>query len=511
MATAIRQSTFRVQQERSYVPGLVLMLLALILTAFALLLNSDLTDSFPYFYLIPWITALAVILVIPTVYLYFHGRMTLHDPLVFATWSYIFPAFVIGGLMLAGGWSQPYFLSFIQDANYNLPYTIVLIMLGFAGLAAGYFSPIGRKAGAAVGKFLPKRDFDTSALFIPGLCLLALGTFNTIVALILGVIGYQKSDVVETYSGILFLTTLFWMQGSFLLWYLVFKRGSFDVRSILLMVLLLLTTIGKALFSGNRAALIQVFTSVLLAFLLAGRRLSFKRTVVAGTVLCVCLIAGMIYGTTFRNVKGTENRVSIDQYTGTITETFDQLSSFDLWRNLEFGFASLAERLDTLSSVAVVVSNYEQLQPFEESYGLDNNIWKDLTTFFIPRVFWTDKPVASEARKYSDLYFDYGENSFAITPFGDLVRNYGPVGVPLGMFLFGIVLRFIYRSLVENQPGTAWRAVMYFMLLTSISYEGFYGHLIPYLFKIGTTAVAGLLIVGLVARGLGHYRKAEPV
>jgi len=402
-------------------------------------------------------------------------------------------------------------LNLIQDSEYNLPYTAALIMLGYAGLAAGYFSPFGSRVGAAVARFLPTRDFDTPALLFPGLFLLFLGTLNTAAALVLGVIGYQRSEVVDSYSGIVFLTTLFWMQGSFILWYIIFRRGVFDFQSTLLLGLLLTATIGRALFSGNRAALFQVFIIVILAFVLAGRKLNFVRAAIAGIILSVCLIVGMIYGTTFRNVKGSESQVSIEQYTESIFETFDQVGKFDLKNSLEFALTGIAERLDTLSSVAVVVSNYEQLAPYEESYGLDNNIWKDLSTFFIPRILWNEKPVASEPRKYSDLYFSYGENSFAITPIGDLLRNYGPIGIPIGMFLFGIVIRFIYRSLIEGQPRSVWRATMYFMLIMAISYEGFYGLLIPFLFKVGVTAIGGLLIVGLVARSMGHTRTAEPI
>lgn len=510
MAIVIRNSLVNTRQERSVVPGLILMVAAVLITGFLFILSSDLTQAFPFIYLLPWITGLLAVLAVPTIFLYYRGRLTLIDPLVFASWSYFFPAFVVGGFTLSAGWSQPYFLTFIQDAHYNLPYSVVLIALGFTGLALGYFSPFGSKAGAALSQYLPTRDFDNSALLVSGLFLLAFGTLNTIIALFSGIFGYQKLDVVESYSGIVMLITLFWMQGSFILWFYTFRRQTLDVRSVALVALLVGTTLGRALFSGNRAALLQAFIIVTLAYLLSGGKFNLRRAAIAGALLSFCLVAGMIYGSTFRDIKGTESSISMDQYAGNIVDTFDQVGRLELSDSLEFALIGLAVRLDTLSSVAVVVSNYEQLQPYEESYGLDNNIWKDTTTFFVPRVVWNEKPVASDPRKYSDLYFDYGDNSFAITPIGDLLRNYGPVGVPLGMFIFGIVIRFIYRSLIENQPRTMWRATMYFMLLISISYEGFYGLLIPSLFKVGITAVVGLLIVGLVARGFGYKRTAFP-
>ncbi len=511
MATAFRNLEIRTMQQRSLAPALILMISVVLTAVVLIVLNSDAVISFPYLYLLPWILGMFVVFAAPTAFLYYKGKLTFYDPLVFATWVYFFPSFIMGGIMLTTGFSQPYFLSFIQDAEYNLPYTTVLLMLGFGGMSLGYFSPFGKKAGAALSAYLPARDFDSQALVVPGLVLLFLGTLNTVAALGLGVIGYQRAEVIDAYSGIIFLTTLFWMQGSFILWYVMFRKGTVDVRSIMLFVLLMVATLGKALFSGNRAALLQVFIIVVLAFLLAGGRFNDRRTAIAGVVLSLCLIAGMIYGTTFRHVKGSESQVSLDQYTESIYQTVDEVGRFDVGQGLEFALMGLAERLDTLSSVAVVVSNYEQLQAYEESYGLDNNIWKDLTTFFIPRIFWNEKPVASESRKYSDLYFNYGENSFAITPIGDLVRNFGPIGVPIGMFLFGIVLRLIYRTLVEDQPKMFWRITLYFMLLMSISYEGFYGLLVPILFKVGVTALIGLVIVGLIARSLGHRRSLNPV
>ncbi len=511
MATAIQQQVRKTVQEKALRPAVVLMAIAVMVSVVAVLLSSDIAENFPYLFLLPWIIALAVVLAIPTLILYYKGRLTLYDPLMYATWSYFFPAFVVGGFMLTAGWSDPYYLTFIQDARYNLPYTTVLIMLGYAGLAAGYFLPLGAKLGSVVSRRLPTRDFDSSSLFLPGLFLLVLGTLNTLAALAMGVIGYQRSEIVESYTGILFLTTLFWMQGTFVLWFAIFKRGKLDVRAIVLLVLLLIGTFANALFAGNRAGLLQVFIIVILAFLLAGGRMTFRRTAVAGVLLGVSLAAGMIYGTTFRHVKGSESQVTLEEYTSNIFQTFEQVGRFDLSSTSNLVLMGLAARLDTLSQVGVVVSNYEQLAPYEESYGLDNNIWKDLTTFFVPRVLWHEKPVSSEPRKYSDLYFDYGENSFAITPIGDLLRNYGPFGVPIGMFFFGIIIRFIYRSLIEDQPKLFWRITLYFMLLMTISYEGFYGLLIPLLFKVGITAIVGLLIIGLVGRALGYQRKEQTV
>ena len=266
------------------------------------------------------------------------------------------------------------------------------------------------------------------------------------------------------------------------------------------MTLLIGTSISKALFAGNRGSLIQIFSIIILAYVMSGREFKTKQVAVSGAIMAVLMVTGMIYGTTFRTSRAPRLSRALTAIPPISIATFDEVGRNNNAGLMEFAFVSMAERLDAVSSLAVVVSTYEQLRPYEESYGLDNNIWKDTTTFFIPRVIWPDKPVASEPRRYSDLYFNFGESSFVITPMGDLLRNFGIVGVPIGMLLLGIILRAIYRTLIEDQPRVLWKSSLYFMLLTAVSYESFFGSIIPYLFKIGITALVGVFMVNFMAR-----------
>ena len=480
--------------------SLGLMALAILVAIFFMGYTSDYLESYPYLFLLPWVIALGAVISTPSVILYYRGKFSFADPLVFATWSYFFPAFVIGGVMFSVGLSKPHFISLIQDAKETLPLTIILIGLGFTGLSIGYFLPLGAKIGSLIGDKLPVTDYPSRSFAVPGVVLLVLGVIISVAAFSIGIFGYQKNDEMSSYDGIIFLTTLFWMQASFLLWYIIFRQRKIDVFYIPVLALLVSTSLLKALYSGSRGSVLSIFTIIALAYILAGRRFKLKQMTFASGLLAVGLICGMIYGSTFRQIKGTESDQSADLYSENILRTFDQVGRSDLSESLDFGFSNFAERIDLVSTVAVVVSSYEQLKPYEEAYGLDNNIWIDTTTFFIPRVFWTDKPSASDPRKYSDLYFNYGDSSYAITPIGDLLRNYGIIGVPIGMFILGIIIRLIYRALVEGQKPSVWRITFYFMLLMSVSYEGFYGTIIPNFFKYGFTALLGIVIVNFMAK-----------
>lgn len=452
------------------------------------------------FHLIPWVFVTGIVLAAPSVYLWVKGKFHFYHPLAYAALMYFIPAFFVGGLILSFGISDPYYFSFIQDPKINLPFTMIVVMLGYGGLTIGYILPFGKKIGNAVGKILPDWKWESENLFFPGYLLLLLGMFNTILGYISGVIGYQKLQEIGSYDGILFLLTLVWMQASMLLWLLIFRRNKFDFFSVSTAAILILTSLIKAFYAGNRGGMFGIVLTVMMAYLLAGRRLSLKQGILGGIIAVFCIIGGMVYGTTFRNIKESETRIGMEKYTEHIFDTFEAVSKRNTDSILQQGFYSLAERLDAVSPLAVVVSNYEYLAPYEEGYGLDNNIWKDTITFFVPRVIWKDKPLASEPRKYGELYFNFGDNSFTITPMGDLLRNFGIVGVPLGMMFLGFILRIFYQSLIDERAFSYWRTTLYFMLLTAISYESFFGGIIPYLSKVAVISIFGIILVNFVIK-----------
>ena len=460
-----------------------------------LIFSDDSSNPFREMYLMPWVFLTGAVILAPSFYLYYKGKFNFFHPLTFAAWSYFFPAFFFGGLILASGLSQPYFLTFVEDERYNLPLTLVYVMLGFIGLTVGFFLPYGKKAGDKIFNWLPKWNWKSNQIIIPGLLLLLVGLANTVIAFTAGLLGFQRVEEIGAFDGLLFLLTLFWLEASFMLWLCVFRAKRLNVNYYIIIGIVLVAAIIKSAFQGNRGGLLQVFILIAFAFVLSGKEIKFQHRAFGAILLTLAIVVGMIYGTTFRSIKQTEEQVDIEQYAEYVFQTFDKITEQDTSVTLEKGFVTLAERLEAVSSLAVVVSNYEKLEPYEESYGLDNNIWKDSITFFIPRPLWKDKPVASEPHKYGDLYFNYSENSFTITPMGDLLRNFGPVGVPLGMLLLGFIIRIMYASLIEEKEFSYWRTTLFYMLLTSISYESFYGSIIPYMMRVGFVSIVGILLV----------------
>ncbi len=449
------------------------------------------------FYLLPWCVGAGLVIAAPSLVLLYRGEFNPFHPLVFMAWSYFFPGYFIGGLLLACGYSQPYFLSFIQDESYNLPLTLVYAAVGYACLVLGFTLSPGRRVGRWFSNRLPGWDFKPGRIPLSGLVLASIGLWVTVISFVQGFFGYQHTADIPVYSGLLFLVTMWWGMGSFLLWLYIFRSEGIFLK-LVLFSLITLTMLARASFEGSRAGLVSFVFLVGFAYALSGRKITGLQYAFGSVLVFVALFAGMIYGTTFRQTKGTQQQISVDQYASAVSGTFESISTEDPYSVITDSLETLAGRMDAASSLAVVVSNYEALGPGEASWGLSNNIYLDSVVFLVPRVIWPDKPIAFTPEKYGDLYFSFGDNSFAMTPMGDLLRNFGPIGVPLGMMLLGMIVRVIYSALAEAPKPQFWRAALYFMLLTSISLEGTFSAIVPMLLKVGITAVAGLALVAFV-------------
>ena len=487
-------------QSKVLLISLGLMFLTAVLCVGFLLAEGDVESPLMFPYLLPWIALTAIVITAPIGYKLLKGRFSLFDPITLASWTYFLPVFVFGGLIFAAGLNQPFFVSFIDDPKTNLPLTYFYIVIGIAGLIVGYHIQFAAKLGGYFSRKLPAWNWKPENIILPGIILLIIGFWFNISAFLAGIIGFQRVEQFEAFDNLQYFLSLLVLEGSFLLWTYIFQTKQRDAKFFLVLALLIAIIPLRTVISGSRGGLFHMFIMVAMAYVFSGKKLNPKQSVAFAAALFLVIFFGMIYGTTFRNVKGNESRVDAGEYIGSAAKTVDVISSQNSSAVFSEALANLGERLENVSALAVVVSNYEKLAPYEAAYGLENNIWIYTWTAFIPRVVWQDKPVVSDARAYSELYFNYSENSFPMTTIGDLLRNFGPYGVPLGMMLLGFVLRVLYACLIEDQPSTAWRAMAYFMLVTRISHEGFYGTIFPELIRALLIVAGSVLLIKFIAR-----------
>jgi hypothetical protein len=290
--------------------------LAIVLGVIWLLVADD-GNTFPHVNLLGWLGLTAVSILIPNFILYRKNQFKIYNPIVFASFTYFFPAMVIGGLLFLSGMSNPYFAVFIQDFETDISMTFWAVILGFTGLSVGFLTPIGKIAGSYIESKLPQTDWNPQKIIIPTLFLMTIGILNSFFAFTLGLIGFQKAAEIGEYDGLIYVVTMFSTVGFFLLCLIVFKTPKFSINTWLIALLLVLITVARALLAGNRGSLLSSFIVVALAFTFSARKISFNQKILAGIVLVVFVLGGMIYGTTFRRIKESEARSNVDDYVAT--------------------------------------------------------------------------------------------------------------------------------------------------------------------------------------------------
>ncbi|MBL8181212.1 MAG: hypothetical protein JNL64_06325 [Blastocatellia bacterium] len=498
-----RYNVLNLQRNRPAGFGLPIIVLwgAVLLIGFGVFwLEGGLSGSLEQYYLVPWAVMAGVVVAAPSIYLYFRGKFELFHPLVFAAWSYIFPAFIVGAFIVAFKLVDPYFMVFIDDPEYNLPLTLFYISIGFLGLTVGYFLPVGRMIAEKIEPRFPKWKWNPDKVWTAGGLLLLAGIGVNIIGFLQGIMGFQRLTDYGTFDAVLFFLVVLVAEGSMLLWLGIFGAKQRNATFYIMLALLILFIPLRAALLGSRSTFLISMFPIIMAFTYSGRKISGKNTIFFGIVIAIAVFIGIIYGTAFRNIKGSEGRISAGDYIGQVGATVEYLSNEDPLVVIRDGGQAFAERIENLSSVAVVVSNYERLAPYEESYGLENNIINDTLTSFVPRFLWPDKPPTSDARAYSMLYFSFGDNSFAISPFADLLRNFGPIGIPIGMLILGIYLRLIYRLFVETPSPALYKFVAYLPMLTLVNFEGFYATILPSIIRTVAVLAVSLFIVNLIMR-----------
>jgi hypothetical protein len=192
------------------------------------------------FYLLPWVLLSGIVVLAPSAYLLYKRKFDPFHPLVFAAWTYVFPAFVFGGVIISFGWVNPYFLAFIDEPRYNLPLSLVYVAVGFLGLTAGFALPAGKFIAEKIEPRLPQWQWQPSEVWLGGVALLFAGVGFNILGLVQGVLGFQRITEINSYDSILSFLIILLSEGTVLLWLAIFGvKKKTGVYWIVLIVLIL--------------------------------------------------------------------------------------------------------------------------------------------------------------------------------------------------------------------------------------------------------------------------------
>jgi hypothetical protein len=472
-------------------------------------------DSFSRAQLIPWLLPLLVAFWVPVHHQVSARRLHVADPFVYVTLTYLGPAMGLGTvLFIATGITDiPDFL--ISDPAFSYPLALLYTALAVASFGLGVnFAPAGT-AGHAIGLKMPAFRWSAEALLLPGLLFLLLGAVVQFLNFRTGVIGFQTAEPGRFNAAWFFLGLVF-NFGQFLLWFAILRAARLDWRHIASALLMLILLSFFAVLAGSRGYLLSSWLIAVLACFTTGQRPTIRTIAFIIALGAVSLGVGTAFASAFRALKfetaitAAEQRAerpTPEQLTKMAMRRVTVGEQLDLARHAAGTIATgsfvssslrgVASRLNTLTQLTVLVSNRKTLADQLPS-TLGSGIWIGLATALIPRPLWPEKPLIGDPHSYGTLFFQFATNSFAMTPFGDLLINFGPLGIPAGMFLLGVLMRMIYSALVEQLPGAAGRAAIYALLVSQLSMEGSFGTIVPWLLRVLFIASLATLVTAAI-------------
>jgi hypothetical protein len=507
-------------------------------------------ETYERWKLIPWMLPVGLAILAPIFHQARTGRVAFENPFIYCILTYLGPTFVLGtSLFIVTGITDIPEAALISDPARDYPLALLYTAIAIASFGLGVNLTLADAAGRAAGTKLPAWRWPPDMLLGPGLLFFFVGGIVQFANFSTGVIGFQTVEP-GRFTAMLYFIGLTLNFGQFMLWFAIFSAPKLDWRYISVGAMMLIVLPLFAALAGNRGYLFSSWLIVVLACVTTGQKVTARRAAFLLVLGALSLSLGIAFGSAFRLLKletavtavadrGKQQAKSTDdtnrgkQQTKSTDDTkrqnigptaTDSLSAVEELAEMsmrrvtvgqQFELAGdaaatvatggmmsrvlrgLASRLNTITQLTVLVSNWKALEG-KLPPTLGSSIWIGLVTALVPRAIWPDKPLIGDPKNYGKLFFRFSTNSFAMTPFGDLLINFGPLGIAPGMFLLGALMRLLFAALIEQAPGAAGRAAIYALLLSQLSMEGSFGTIIPWLLRTGLVAMIAVLITAVL-------------
>ncbi len=210
-----------------------------------------------------------------------------------------------------------------------------------------------------------------------------------------------------------------------------------------LFVIILSSEVLWGAISGMKNLIFQNFLAVALVCSVMTRRLNLRWLVLPVLGIILLFPVNLAYRDLLRG-KGSQE-VSSFQGAGRATQMALQKATQQgtnpgaLWTT---GIANTLERMDLLTNFAQVLALGPRL-----SFVKGDEPWWMLPIYpFVPRLLWPSKPIELEADRFG-IAIGARNSGTAITYQGSLYINFGLFGIPVGMFVLGLVVQWITNRL----------------------------------------------------------------
>lgn len=436
------------------------------------------------------------------------GPLDPFHPLLYSAWFYLLPMSVIKPIYLAIGNYSPY-LSTTNNPQYYLHLALLYVIVGWAALIAGFHLPFVTKIGEKLRcpSFLRA---DLSRIPVP---FAAFGIGLIFVLILIVEHAYGASLSLAGGNGSVVSVALpFSTLTSMALFLLVYgPPGKKPAVWKWCLVVVVTLTLLLGLISGSRANLSTVVILMAAAYAFSKRdAIPWRRLVpwflAAGLVLLITTLIATQYRLDRQSEYGS-NQISFPQTVDLLQQSAGQASTLGIAGGSSSAFGTIINRLDSIDLLGSTLAQAPHVKVEERQVGIDNNIEKEMFWEFVPRLLDPGKPVFSNfGLWFSRIY--RGSSSLdwsGPSAFGDLYRNFGNIGVVVGMLVVGAYFRLLYDILVRQSDRKPLAVLLYFFLLTSMNWESEYASW----FTTGLQMFVVVVVLWVLLRHLGGLVSPE--
>ncbi len=428
------------------------------------------------------------------------------SPLVFASLLFGLPTLLVRGLGLALG-AESRVLSLSPEADASLNLALFYLAVGWLSVMIGYYAALSRRL--ALHMPWPRIVSGQRAIHWPAVALVfGLGLVFNLILIREGAFGSNLGE----FEGNLVLVSVArafgpWLNYGFylLVFGATYYRQNAWWRFLALAGGMVLAAL--AAISGSRAQLFYVvLTAVSATFYALYPHVRWRRLLPWLLAGGLALVVGVAVATRYREFRVQSYGsapISVGQTADLVASVVQESSSVPVDDQILYVTDRLVERFSAIEMLGITLARAGALKEAERAAGIDNNIIMDAMLGFIPRVFWANKPTVGDfGLWFSRLYLDSPNRTWnAPTIFGDLYRNFGFWGVPVGMFLVGIFLRVVYDSLIKYPRGNPLASLLYVHLAGIVVWEGTFSALVPSGLRV-LVAVFAMIVVMKLAGGI---------
>lgn len=247
-----------------------------------------------------------------------------------------------------------------------------------------------------------------------------------------------------------------------------------------------------AFFGGAKTEITALALGVLIARHYLARPIGVA-TIVLFAVLLLCVFPIV---NSYRTISETDLDLVPHQAASLIPEALEEQTGQTGF--VDTTWRSFMARVPGIDALALVVKYTPEIQPFQ--WGRTMIIAPLIA--FVPTALWPGKydyinAVASGV-DFGSTYFGINDNEsgVAITQVGELYLNFGALGIPLGMFIIGVLCRAAYQWFIAHGRTPTGVLIYVFVYVHLIFIEGWFGSTYSNLLKhmMATSLIAWICL-----------------